>query len=113
MWMLVSLTRVKQALHVDTTDDDALLELLISAASRAVLAHVKGQAGDLLTIDSPPNSPPDDLDDVPEDVAVAVIMLTGFFYRNPDNDIEKGFEEAELPAPVRAMLRLHRDPTFA
>jgi hypothetical protein len=113
MFMLVSLTRVKQALHIEHTDDDLWLPVLISAASRAVVRHLGSQAGALLQIDSPPNSPTDDLDDVPEDIALAVIMLTGIMYRSTDQDIENAFADGELPNPVRAMLRLMRDPTMA
>lgn len=113
MFMLVSLERVKQALRIEHDDDDLWLPVLISGASRAVVRHIKGQAGDLLSIDSPPNSPPDDLEAVPEDVALAVIMLTGIVYRSTDQDVEGAFAEGELPAPVRAMLRLLRDPTMA
>lgn len=109
MWLLVPLARVKQALGVTTNDDDDLLSTLISAASRAIVAHLKRQAGDLLTIDSPPNSPPDDLDDVPEDISAAVILLTRAMYDPAD----EAWEEGELPKPVRALLRMHRDPTLA
>jgi hypothetical protein len=112
-WLLVSLASVKQALRVDHTTDDAMLELLISAASRRVVRHLKGQAGELLTIDSPPDSPPNDLTSVDEDVQAAVIILTGIMYRNTDNDVEKAFMDGELPWPVRALLKPLRDPTLA
>lgn len=112
-WLLVSLASVKQALRVDHTDDDGMLELLISAASRRVVRHLKGQAGELLSIDSPPNSPPDDITGVPEDVRGAVIILTGIMYRNMDNDTDNAFVDGELPNPVKAMLKALRDPTLA
>jgi hypothetical protein len=113
MWMLVSLDRVKTALRVTHDNDDGMIEVLISGASKAVLRYLKGQAGDLLSIDSPPDSPPNDLDDVEEDIQVAVILLVGHFYRNPDNDVEGAFERGYLPKPVTALLYPHRDPTLA
>lgn len=112
-WSLVSLQQAKQALHVETTDDDALLELLLSASSRAVVRYLKGRASEFLSIDSPPNSPPDDLATVPEDIAMSVIYLTGVLYRNPDNDVDGAFEGASFPAPVKALLHHYRDPALA
>lgn len=111
--MLVSRERFKQALHITTSDDDGLIDVLISAASRSVARYLKGQAGELLSIDSPPNSPPDDLDAVHEDIQMAVILLAGHYYRNPDNDIEEAFERGYLPRPVTAILYPLRDPTMA
>lgn len=112
-FLLVSRERVKTALRIDHSDDDAQLDILISAASRAVARYLKGQAGDLLSINSPPDSPPNDLEAVPEDVAMAVIYLTGVWYRNPDNDIEKAWEAGYLPAPVVSLLYPLRDPAIA
>lgn len=109
-FMLVSLEQAKQVLRVDTAADDVMLKLLISAASRAVVRHLKGRASEWLAIDSPPNSPPDDPEGIPEDVTAAVIFLVGHFLRNPDNDVEKAFDGDELPAPVKAMLKPLRDP---
>lgn len=112
MWMLVSLSKVKSALRIDHPDDDALLELYISAASRAVHAYLGDQAGSLLSIDSPPNSPPDDLGDVDERIQMAVIMLTGHFYRSPDANPDEAYERGYLPKPVTALLYNMRDPTL-
>jgi hypothetical protein len=114
MFLIVSLARTKEALRILHNDEDGILELYISAASRAVVRYLKGNAGELLSIDSPPNSPPDDLDDVPEDIALAVIMLTGIIYRQPDGDDAKAFaEHGYLPRPVTALLYPLRDPSFA
>jgi hypothetical protein len=112
-WMLVSLAQTKQMLRVDTDDDDALLTLLISAASRAVARYLKGQAGTLLSVDSPPDSPPNDLSAINEDIAVATIILVGHFYRSPDNDVDAAFEQGYLPRPVTAILYPLRDPALA
>ena len=64
MFLLVTLERVKIALHIEHEDDDAMLEVWISAASLAIVHYLKGEAGDFLGIDSPANSPPDDLEEV-------------------------------------------------
>lgn len=114
MWLLVSLDRVKTVLRIETSEDDEMLRIIISAASRAVHRYLKGQAGALLGIDSPPNSPPDDLDEVPEDVEMAVIAMAGILYRNPDGDAAKNFAEyGGLPNVVTALLYPLRDPTMA
>lgn len=114
MFSLVSLERVKQALRISSEDEDATLAFYISAASRAVTRYLKGQAGELLGIDSPPNSPPDDPDNtVPEDIQMAVILLVGIYYREPDGDDAKNFERGYLPKPVTALLYPLRDPTIA
>ena len=113
MWMLVSLAKTKAALRIDHTDDDATLELYIAAASRAVHAYLGSQAGELLTIDSPPDSPPNDLDDVDERVQAAVIFLAGHFYQSPDTNPDEAFHQGYLPKPVTAILYPMRDPSLA
>lgn len=114
MFMLVTVSRTKAALDIEHTDDDVVkLPLLISAASLKIHAYLKGQAGDLLGIDSPPNSPPDDLTGVDERIALSVIMLVGVIYREPDGDEAKNFAKGELPWFVTALLYDLRDPTLA
>lgn len=113
MFLLVSLARVKAALRVDTTDDDSVLEVFISAASHSIVEYLKGEAGDFLGIDSPPNSPPDDLAGVDERVVASVIVLTGILYKEPDGDAAKAFGHGTLPWIVTAMLYPLRVPTLA
>lgn len=113
MFLLVSVDRVKTLLRIEHDNDDEMLGIIISASSRAVVRYLKGQAGELLSIDSPPNSPTDDLDTVPEDVAMAIVMLTGILYREPDGDSAKAFEQGYLPKPVTALLYPLRDPSIA
>lgn len=113
MFQLVPLADIKKALRVESADDDAILEIYSSAASLAVVGYLKGQAGELLSIDSPPNSPPNDLQTVDERVRTAVIGLTGVYYRNPDGDEAKNFETGYLPPFVTALLYPLRDPTLA
>jgi hypothetical protein len=113
MFLLVSLDDAKTALRIDTDDDDAALEIYLSAASLAVVQYLGGQASAVIQIDSPPNSPPDDLDQVDERVRLAVIMLAGMIYREPDGDTAGNFELGMLPKAVTALLYPLRDPVFS
>lgn len=113
MFMLVSLSRVKQALRIDTTDDDAILPMWISAASLAIVGYLKGEAGDFLGIDSPTDSPPNDIETIDERVVAAVIILTGILYKEPDGDEAKAFGHGTLPWVVTALLYPLRLPTLA
>lgn len=113
MFMLVSLARTKAALNISHDDDDATLTMYISAASLAVRDYLKAQAGDLLAIDSPPDSPPDDLDGVDERIAVSVIMIVGILYKEPDGDQAQAFSHGNLPWMATALLYPLRDPTLA
>lgn len=119
-WMLVTLASVKQSLRIDHDDDDGLLILLISAASRRVVQFVKGEAGEIFGIDSPPNtiaqspnSPPDDISLVSEEIQAAINYLVGVLYSNPDGDAANNFSGGELPRPVKALLKTRRVPTIA
>ncbi|MEY9098885.1 hypothetical protein ABIA24_001794 [Sinorhizobium fredii] len=113
MISLVTLEDCKAALNIDHNDDDnAKLPLLIGAASQAVVRYLKDQAAEIMDLDAIQESPPD-LDSVPEDVAVATIMLVGHFYKEPDGDAEKAFERGYLPMPVTALLYPLRDPALA
>lgn len=85
------------------TDDDALLEMLITAASKSVANYLKSSADPLL---------PDDAE-IPAEVRVATIMLVGFLYRSPDQDPDEYFARGFLPAPVTALLYPLRDPALA
>lgn len=112
MFLLVSLADAKRALRVDSDDDDGTLEIFISAASLAVVQYLGGHASSVVDIDSPPNSPPDDLSTVDERVRSAVILLAGMLYREPDGDAAKNFEQGFLPKPVTALLYPLRDPVI-
>lgn len=100
-----TLTDTKRSLRMlDTeTDDDALLEMLITAASKSVANYLKSSADPLL---------PDGAE-IPGEVRVATIILVGFLYRSPDQDPDKYFERGYLPAPVTALLYPLRDPAIA
>lgn len=112
-FLLVPIAQVKLALHIDDAESDWVIENYTSAASLAVVEYLKGEAGDFLGIDSPPNSPPNDLSAVDARVVAAVIMLVGMLYREPDGDEAKNFSHGNLPFPVTAMLYPLRVPTVA
>jgi hypothetical protein len=113
MFLLVSLADVKKALSIDTNEKDDILSIYISAASLGVVQYLGGQASSVIGIDSPPNSPPDDLVLVDERVRLAVIVYVGMIYREPDGDAAKNFERGYLPKPVTALLYPLRDPVLA
>ncbi len=100
-----TLTETKRSLRIleTETDDDALLEMLITAASKSVANYLKSSADSLL-----PNEA-----EIPAEVRVATIMLVGYLYRSPDEDPDKYFERGFLPAPVTALLYPLRDPAVA
>ena len=96
---LATLEQVKQGLRVDAdnTDDDALLALLIKAASERIAGYIKS--------DIP--------DPVPNAVAVATILLVGHLYKNTDSDPDEAFDLGTLPHPVTALIYHLRDPALA
>jgi hypothetical protein len=105
---LVSLQRVKDALRVDGSDDDALLMAYIDAASSAVVNYLKDQAETLLDLDS--GGELQSGSHVPPEIETATLMLVGHFYREPDGNPDNGFGRGYLPAPVMALLYPLRDP---
>lgn len=111
MTSLVSLDIVKKALRVTTDDDDELLATYILAASAAVISYLKGRAEEVLDLDSG-----GDLvsgSEVPSNIEMATIYMVGHFYREPDSDTDKAFEQGYLPRPVTALLYPFRDPALA
>lgn len=106
VYRLTTLAKLKAALRVDSTDEDEILDMYLTAASQAVIKYIGDQAGTLGLTDSP-------AEDAPDDIATATIMLAGHFYRDPDGDEQKAFEANHFPRPVRALLAPYRDPTFA
>ncbi|ABS12976.1 phage gp6-like head-tail connector protein [Brucella anthropi] len=98
---LVSLQEVKNGLRIDTDDDDAHLNLLISAASGRVKAYLDVRANEVID---------DDGATTDARVKAAAIMLVGYYYRNPDQDPDQDFAVGMLPKPVSSMLYQLRDP---
>lgn len=99
---LVTKDRVKAALRLDGNDDDAALDLLISAASGSVLNYLKSAGSGMIDPNTAPN-----------EVQIATIYLIGVLLRNPDNDTERAFDQGYLPMPVTAILYPLRDPALA
>ena len=98
---LVSLQEIKNGLRVDNDDDDAHLTLLISAASLSVKAYLDVRAHEVI----------DENGETPDGrVKTAVIMLVGYYYRNPDQDPDGDFDVGMLPQHVSSMLCQLRDP---
>ncbi len=96
---LATLEQVKHGLRVDAdnTDDDALLTLLIKAASERIAGYIKSDISE----------------SVPQAVVVATILLVGHLYQNTDSDPDKAFELGTLPYPVTALIYHLRDPALA
>lgn len=111
MTSLVSIEQVKTALNIVSSDDDARLDMLIPAASAAIVNHLKGRADELLGLDTGGELPTGV--EVPAEIVQATIYMVGVFYRNPDGDPDEAFSNGVLPAPVIALLNPLRDPTLA
>lgn len=109
---LVSLQKVKWGLKIESSDWDQLLGgVYIPAASRAVINYLKSAADDLLDLDSGGNIPAGF--SVPEEIQMATIALVGYWFRSPDSDPDKEFEQGYLPRPVTALLYPLRNPALA
>ncbi|THV13735.1 head-tail connector protein [Rhizobium rhizophilum] len=109
MVSLVSLPSVKDALRVDGSDDDELLQdVYIPAASGAVINHLDARAGIVLGLvdgELPEGAV------VPEVLQVAVILLLRHWYRPAD--LRQDFAGDELPPSVKALLKPLRDPALS
>lgn len=111
----VSLARASRYLRRDTTDDDEDVQLLIEIASSLVLNYL-GEQG-LIYLDTDTGDVPLDSDEepigVPRAITGATLYLTGWLYRNRDQDDQKAFDNGYLPQPVIAMLYPLRDPAIS
>ena len=113
-FLIVTIQEARDWLKLDDGEPDAVISRALSAASRAVVRYLKWQAGSILIIDSPPNSPPDNLANVVDDVAMAVLILAGILLKERDGDPDgMFFDVGQLPKPVTALLYPMRDPTLA
>jgi uncharacterized phage protein (predicted DNA packaging) len=97
--MLATVQDTKAALRIDHDDDDAMIEMLLRAASSQVMTYLKGSADD-----------PYDYPEIPNDVQLAVMFLVGIYYRTMDSNPDGIFSDTELPAPVRSILWPYRIP---
>ena len=109
MAAFVTLDEVKPSLRIDFDDDDALLSMLIEAATGAVINYLKSAADQYL--DSGGEVPSGM--EIPAEIRFATIFLVGVMYRSPDQDQDGAFERGYLPMPVTALLYPLRDPALA
>lgn len=96
---LVTLDEVKAHLRIDDDDFNGALQLLIGAASELVLDFMQAAPGQFV-----------DVQTVPRQVKVAVMVLVGIYSRNPDDLGAGAFEDGRLPPVIRASLRGLRRP---
>lgn len=118
MVALVTLEQAKAHLQMDHDLDDTTIQLMLEAASEAVINHLKSGAdvfldssGEVLqTTDSPPEP------DVPKVVQQATLLLLGDFYKNrepaADDPVPAQFGFGFLPRAVTALLYSLRDPAL-
>ncbi len=108
MTMLVTLQEAKDHLRIDMPDEDQDLTLKVHAASGAVLRYLKSSAAAYF----------DEQGEViegalPFEVKAATLLMTGYLYRQRDEDTDREFEQGYLPRPVTALLFPLRDPALA
>lgn len=117
MVMLVTLQQASDHLRRDSADDDALLTIMIKAASSAVINYLKvvdflDSAGDVYT-DSAGDP------DVPAPIMQATLIIVGMLYADRDApDFRAGnagtrLGDNPLPRTVLFLLDPYRKPTVA
>ena len=111
MLQLVELDDVKQRLKIDSSDDDLVIEGYIYGASMVIKNFLKAQADEILDLDS--SGELQEGFEVPGDVVTATVALVGWFYKHPDEDLEKYIERGYLPNFVTCILWARRDPALA
>lgn len=102
MTALVTLAQGKAHLRVDHDDDDVDIQMRIDAASEFVIRYVK-------------RDPPWDIDTIPADARVAVLLTLSWFY---DARAAGAFDNPSIamgypPPAVSAILHRYRDPALA
>ena len=115
---LFPLSAARDWVRVDSTDDDAMLEATLEAASDLIVNYLGTDALERLGMLNSDAVVEEDSNgvataDVPAAVLGATRYLVAWLYRNRDADPEKAFFAGYLPAPVTAMLYPLRDPTLA
>ncbi|WP_051469626.1 head-tail connector protein [Chelativorans sp. J32] len=100
MASLVSLESVKAALHIDSGDDDTLLQDYIESVQEAVLRYLRVLGENDWTEET-----------VPKAVRLAIIMGVQSVY-DPDRlDLIAGLASSDPKNPIVAMLCMMRRPT--
>lgn len=123
--MYVTLERAKAHLNMDHDEDDNLIGLYITAASRAVKNYLKSGSPFKIETDSDGNDVLDSSGDpvyerdssgakiIAEEVQAATLLLIGHLYKDRDENPDGAFEAGYLPKPVTALLYAIRDPALA
>lgn|SRR5690606_29254277 len=123
--MYVTLDRAKAHLNMDHDEDDNLIGLYITAASRAVKNYLKSGSPFKVETDSDGNDVLDSSGDpvyerdssgakiIAEEVQAATLLLIGHLYKDRDENPDGAFEAGYLPKPVTALLYPLRDPALA
>lgn len=107
---LVNLLEAKALLHIDFIDDDAQIDLCIKGASAAIFNYLKSQGRSSFYDETTGLFTAD----IPDNVKVATIMLTGMIYESVDNDEMKNFSEHGYPPKqIQSILFQMRDPAIA
>lgn len=119
---LVTLAQASAHLRRDTTADDEDLELKVEGASAAVMNYLKRAAwpkffmvdtsGDvLLDTDGMPLLLVGTT--MPKEIQAATLLMTGYLYKDRDDDSGGQYEHGFLPAPITAILYPLRKPAVA
>ncbi|EXF45265.1 Phage gp6-like head-tail connector protein [Pseudomonas sp. BAY1663] len=123
--MYVTLERAKAHLNMDHDEDDNLIGLYITAASRAVKNYLKSGSPFKIEADSDGNDVVNSSGDpvyerdssgakiIAEEVQAATLLLIGYLYKDRDENPDGAFEAGYLPKPVTALLYPLRDPALA
>lgn len=123
--MYVTLESAKAHLNMDHDEDDNLIGLYITAASRAVKNYLKSGSPFKIETDSDGNDVLDSSGDpvyerdssgakiIAEEVQAATLLLIGHLYKDRDENPDGAFEAGYLPKPVTALLYPLRDPALA
>ncbi|WP_395504720.1 head-tail connector protein [Ectopseudomonas hydrolytica] len=121
----VTLELAKAHLNMDHDEDDNLIGLYITAASRAVKNYLKSgspfkvetdsDGNDVLDSSGAPVYERDSLGAkiIAEEVQAATLLLIGHLYKDRDENPDGAFEAGYLPKPVTALLYPLRDPALA
>jgi hypothetical protein len=121
MRMFLSLAQAKARLKLDSgTADDADLQLVIQAATSALLNYLKSPTlyqdshGDVL-VDSHGDVVPQTRKDgpgVPPEVMLSTALLVGLWMRDRDGFEINNWQQGYLPWFVTAPIYMLRDPTI-
>jgi hypothetical protein len=118
--MLVTLEEAKAQISVDYDVSDALIELHVKAASRAVCNYLKDAQYTFL--DTSGELPTDTSGDpitsgVPPEVKMATLVLIDDFFNHrgpaPTDPVDPQYGYGYLPRAVVALLYPLRDPAYA